>query len=122
MKDLSNILGNDRFDKIKEALATHVTKGLKSSVLIKKTKVGDYENPIIVKHVDLPELLMNLSPNDDYSWEPVKLYDVIFTDIENTYNNIGDVYFITYDGVFELDNAIISDDNYLVYESATLRD
>ena len=125
MRDLSSILGEERFDKIRESLSTQVTKGLKTSVLIKKTKVGDFENQIIIKHTDAPSLDYVLDANgyttDDYTWIPVKLYEVIFTDIENTYSNIGDVFMITYDGVFELTNAIISEDNYLVYESASLR-
>jgi hypothetical protein len=133
MKDqLEHILGQRPYELIKNFNIPSGKHVVYTSTILRK---DDIENPIYITHSSLPEIeddieteIINLNLEGeedeyvigDYMWTPINYSDITFTNL-NPVNKLGDVYFITNDGIFELENVEVgSDTNLMFYDEAIL--
>lgn len=114
MKKLESILGSERYNSINTELSNNIST-YRNSVMLKKTKNGNIENPVFLLHKDFPSI--EIDDNGEYNWKPIQILDSLVTDIDNG-KNIGDSILITDTEIFELYSAIISSDGYLLYKYA----
>lgn len=131
--NLKQIVGQEQYDIIKKFSIFDSKTTIFKSTLFRK---DDLENPIYLQHQNMPELnddieteIINLfleGEEDeyvvgDYMWVPISYTDITFTDL-TPITILGDCYFISNDGVFELENVEVdSDTNLIFYDEAILR-
>ena len=131
--NLKQIVGQEQNDIIKKNIIFGRKTIIFKSTLFRK---DDLENPIYLQHQNMVELnddieteIINLCLDGeedeyvvgDYMWVPINYSDITFTDLIPI-TNLGDCYFITNDGTFELENVEVdSDTNLMFYSEAILR-
>lgn len=130
MKDqLQHILGQDLYNRIEKFNIPSGKHVVYTSTILRK---DDIENPIYLTHARLPELFDDINTEDlgdengeyivgDYKWLPVVYSDITFTNLTQI-NKLGDIYFVTKEGVFELTDVTLDlDGQIMIYEEAVLR-